>query len=1427
MVKIINESLSWQEISTLSDDLLKNKIQEDNCAFLTKLATELSATNNNTPTENQICQIIRILTYVNTPQDIMIRIEFNKNISHLSSFLEKAPHSELVTAFNNAVAQDRPETAARLVAHMPANFSFKGPNDESILFWAARHDCVDLIINMVKREGKKILLHTDAQGRNLLHVAVDCNAVNVIERLSSKYKIKIFPQLIAKDQKGVSPFELIARYHFSILDLLMTKVLFGRYVFRTEKLFNELMDICCEIGEKILNDFRSNTNQDRNSILYQLSFLNFLDYSLKYKQDTALFGWQAGYLDVSVPFTNIVSQLFNLFLDYNLILLEVLTEVFTKQRIGDLLSFPPAELSKNLKQVDQETLTALINKIEDISVVKDGDLILTFIKHLVHKIEPLFNEPTDFSTFVCSLLKNYMTDKNFYIDNIKLTQKEVLNILRYSNISNIYNSSGGFSNFLAFVDKYNLKTFLLKKDENGDTFFHLSKIAQNSEHLKQLMDYDPVIFAKATTAKNNKGENFITCCSWTGDDFNKLINLKNYLPTELFENMVQSLNNEGETIIQSTYRQKSGFLAKRLEKKLRKCLPTPVYQKMLLAINKKGECLLHYYVEDMKSEDVDELLSKLSEDDANRLLKHEDQEGHTFLQHAAQKGCLRRFLYINNFKELFLFTPTSNLDNFVSYLIALHSPNEYGMYEDTHLKKRERELLLQKDKDNLTVFEKTYLIDVKHFAELAYHYYGAYYATETLCKSDRPLLARAFRDILNWDEDILKTDNFPLVKKMVAYDRRFLFTTPLWPTTLLDQVKEIIPEGMLPLAPFLTYRLPDEQPLPESSIKDLEKILNAFALFINDHPALTFLKPLSEQYVFQQSLSPFVKSQNMQLLAYMAGVFLDYSPTQIASLTESGLLKTIMDHRSPHQRTLLVRQLSYTLDNSQSLATHSSKKEWGKLADILLIRLQELQGIDLGHIRALVDDKTVFKDTKCTSVLLDYLEELIDHAPLSPEDFQLVLDKLAHILTNIPNLKIASQLQSLTNILVILGKEKFITCLNTYHDYEKCFDDEFEKLFKLDNIKNISEKYSRTFGEFRDKKALFTYLKSVRKIQNINEQEAVHNCLNEYVRAVLENNFHEIRYSEDRSTHLKTIFEANPQMKATWLNNGTFKDVKLSGKTQAIDYHRFFYEKMVRDKHLDPSEFPVLNSYLKKQPIQWESELQKIISSAEANPTEIQNAQFQLETLKLITKSQSLKSFLSNISAFTLPNEFKNDLKVLASSSKASKLYIGETDHFGDLIVIGTEIQGSCQRVDGDPKLNKCLPSYMLNGEIKPIVIKDKETGKIVARAVMRLMWDDKNNQPVLLLERVYSNIKDKAITKALIAWASEKAIAMGIPLVSIEVGNEVKSPYRGSDYDGNVTFLGGLAPFVYTDAGGGVHSTPFSLSKCFHIILSAIKAKK
>jgi hypothetical protein len=110
--------------------------------------------------------------------------------------------------------------------------------------------------------------------------------------------------------------------------------------------------------------------------------------------------------------------------------------------------------------------------------------------------------------------------------------------------------------------------------------------------------------------------------------------------------------------------------------------------------------------------------------------------------------------------------------------------------------------------------------------------------------------------------------------------------------------------------------------------------------------------------------------------------------------------------------------------------------------------------------------------------------------------------------------------------------------------------------------------------------------------------------------------------------------------------------------------------------------------------------------------------------------------------------------------------------------------------VDGDPKLNKGLLGYLMNGQTRLLAVVDKK-GLIVARCMIRLLMDEQKN-PVLFMEKLYGDANYK---ESIEEFARAKAKDMGLPLMT---GSIMNSNMR-------LKSLGGLAPYEYSDGAAGV----------------------
>lgn len=126
---------------------------------------------------------------------------------------------------------------------------------------------------------------------------------------------------------------------------------------------------------------------------------------------------------------------------------------------------------------------------------------------------------------------------------------------------------------------------------------------------------------------------------------------------------------------------------------------------------------------------------------------------------------------------------------------------------------------------------------------------------------------------------------------------------------------------------------------------------------------------------------------------------------------------------------------------------------------------------------------------------------------------------------------------------------------------------------------------------------------------------------------------------------------------------------------------------------------------------------------------------------------------------------FNIEIKGEKNEKSETRTYtISDSDDFWDLFLCGTEVEGSCQRVNGNPNHNIGLLGYLLDGKHRIAEIKDAD-GKIVARRILRLLWDKSNNKPVLLMEWLYPDILNPELKLALDIFVKKRAKELGVDL--------------------------------------------------------------
>lgn len=596
-----------------------------------------------------------------------------------------------------------------------------------------------------------------------------------------------------------------------------------------------------------------------------------------------------------------------------------------------------------------------------------------------------------------------------------------------------------------------------------------------------------------------------------------------------------------------------------------------------------------------------------------------------------------------------------------------------------------------------------------------------------------------------------------------------------------------------------------------------------------------------------------VKRQLLPFLARTAVQLIPLDETERKALLESGLIQHIMEFRAPSMRDPLIKESIFLVKDDlaamQNMKEDFEVKAHRPIAYMLASRLHSI-GIERKVCMKFYDKVCMqrpFREDRNARVIYAFLLDVLRMEKLSQQEKVSLTKELAKSsddvsevsrqlaskkstnkreLSSRMNYMLIDRPQILSSVLKSFGRDAFFECLESSMDVREYFNTRFSQLFEgTKNLKDLSESYQKTFGKFRDEQALFIYFSRIKGIPEVEK------ALEEYVVSVLKDDYGGelgLRYRTDNHPHLAKLFQ-NEKTKRMWLSSAApkalAKQEELVETDEVIDIKAFFVNKILRDKHIDLDKYPYLRSFLSKDVSFSYEDLNKKIESSTLDPKNKKNLYFQKAIIALCSaddsqRDQAMTNFLKSAEGMNL-GELTNDIKDLKAKLHPEKtvpeMTISESDDPCDLLLIGTEIKGSCQRVNGDAYLNKCLVGYLLNGEIRAITVKDR-AGRIVARSVMRLLLD--GDKPVLLQERLYSNTSSSFVEDALKKWAKDKAEDMGITLVSKEVhhGENEKS------YPGKIQYLGGRAPYFYSDAINGAHDGKkmFILPEnTFHVLYS------
>lgn len=463
---------------------------------------------------------------------------------------------------------------------------------------------------------------------------------------------------------------------------------------------------------------------------------------------------------------------------------------------------------------------------------------------------------------------------------------------------------------------------------------------------------------------------------------------------------------------------------------------------------------------------------------------------------------------------------------------------------------------------------------------------------------------------------------------------------------------------------------------------------------------------------------------------------------------------------------------------------------------LLVVNALELRGMPL-ELCAAVKDRFLALPTSYSDrgkeglQLLRGLVQLVQNDDLSTEQLLRTLEELLRG-------DFAKGCIALGQILDMRGTRELKDALSKGQvDFAALSKECFQKLVPMRERGDFSEQYQKLFGSQRRPDALITYAS---RISSETETRAE---LGEWVDSVMDGRFLGERYSEQQNPHLNMVYERAPHLRQAlpklFQETVPVKVGQFTSSGQGLRLplgEQELREKILDDRHLDHARFPEIVAFLEGDP----KKRRRIQKSLSANKMGIVNTLRKLtdverrKDLEICKLEQRLQMLLCKLSSLKDPKqlvpalrsavqiagelrqrgrglgEFENDLVAAldrASSTAVSSVddfEVSVTDHYWDLLLLGSDVKDSCQRVDGYAHLNRCLLSYVMDGKNIPLVVRRPGSDSIVARRLLRIELDS-SGCPVLFLERLYSNYSHQAIDTALTEMAKQVANTLGLSL--------------------------------------------------------------
>ena len=530
------------------------------------------------------------------------------------------------------------------------------------------------------------------------------------------------------------------------------------------------------------------------------------------------------------------------------------------------------------------------------------------------------------------------------------------------------------------------------------------------------------------------------------------------------------------------------------------------------------------------------------------------------------------------------------------------------------------------------------------------------------------------------------------------------------------------------------------------------------------------------------TIEPFLEARAMTICAIVDFWKAALTEQQFNWVFEQNFLNSI-EFNSEYTESLvyLVEEIAHAPHVFRSLDSIKSAKHMKPLK-LLLSRLM-LEGVRFEDIEKII---TVFdghanwlKHSKNFSLLFTTLDLLSKDTVLNCEQKTAVILKLSEV----------------PSIFTSHVKDLFVVLNSGYSSLLRENDLDLhqhaEKAFQavLPGPINMYD-FRRVFGGYREPAAMMMYVSQLSTLQKPSIMQSVHH----HMRSVLDGSYTIKRYLPYNNQHLQTLLQYDPAILAKWSPDMTMRVQDLLSEQnrsrQTVGY--WLADQLIAQQALgDLTQYPFVERFLMNGDLSAVEELQekcrtkiKLNNAAKhkMTPEEFsaeldfqKNLSMQQKICRIAntkTEEQAL-TFIKDLEQSSLIQnvpEFRKCLKLKIADIERKQLLdtlsVSITDNAEDITLMGSEDVLTCQSYLADPNLSQGLLGTLQNGQTRLMIIHGVD-GKIMARSILRLLWD--GSKPVLFLENGYTQQKDPHFMFIIDKMAIQCANFMGYSLAVSE----------------------------------------------------------